>query len=323
MALSTNIQTKSSITCFIGTEITLGTNCLAGGTWHKAPMIDFSFSDDSSGITVAPFRSDSFGQPLSGGKHLNEDRVSEISLTMKGNAATINRITGTFWGDSDGANALLGSSPTVTSYKHGVANTTPVTLLFDDAGMNGNDIYFTGCMCTSMELAYGIDSDGGMLKCTTTFMTGYKPSQGTLTAGSSTDLGASVAFNIHDLTTHTYDSQDLLIKDFSLNISRSVTKAGANPDSNYNPFGYAIGGYEVTGNITCKRDEKVDGILDNNSTGQALALSDGTFQVSATKCLIDGASPSFDDTGFTSSIPFRCFYDDAAHTNPIVTITTA
>lgn len=323
MALSSNIQTKSSVTCFIGTEITMGTATLAGGTWNKAPLIDFSFSDDSVGLTVAPFRTDSFGQPLSGGRHLNEDRVSEISLTMKGTATTIDRICLALFGDGSSPLALTGALPAVKQYKHSVANAIPVTLLFDDAGMNGNDIYFTSCLCTSMELSYGIDSDGGMLKCVANFVTGYKPSQGSLTAGSSTDLGNAVAFNIHDLTTHTYDTQDLLIKDFSLSISRSVTKSGANPDLNYNPFGYVIGGYEVTGNITCKRDEKVDGVLDNNSTGQVLALSDGTFQIDAPKCMVDGASPSFDDTGFTSSIPFRCFYDDASSGNTIVSITTS
>jgi len=323
MALSSNIQTKSSVTCFIGTEVTMGTATLAGGTWNKAPLMDFSFSDDSAGLTVAPFRTDSFGQPLSGGKHLNEDRVSEVSLTMKGTAATINRICHALFGDFDGTNDLIGSLPDVKQYKHGVANAIPVTLLFDDAGMNGNDIYFTSCLCTSMELSYGIDSDGGMLKCVANFTTGYKPAQGTLTPDASTDMGNAVAFNIHDLTTHTYDSQDLLIKDFSLSISRSVTKAGANPDSNYNPFGYAIGGYEVTGSITCKRDENVDGILDNDSAGQVLALSDGTFQIDAPKCMVDGASPSFDDSGFSSSIPFRCFYDDASISNSIVKITTA
>ena len=195
-------------------------------------------------------------------------------------------------------------------------------MLFDDGGTNGNDIYFTSCLCTSLDLCYSIASDGGMLIVTATFLTGYVPTQGTLTPASSTDLGTGVAFNIHSLSTHTYAAQELMVHDFSLNIARAVTKAGGNPDGSYAPFGYNVGGYEVTGSITAKRDENSAACITNN-TAQALAFADGTFEVQATKCLIDSASVGFDDTGLTTTLPFRCFYDDAAEDNPVVTIHTA
>ena len=322
MALSNNMQVKSEITCFIGTEITMGINTLLDGTWHQVPIIDFSYNDWSSSLTVAPHRSDSFGQALSGAKHLNEDRVTEISLTLKGTAATINRVCLHMFGDGDGGNELNGSSG-VGIYKDAVANALPVTILFDSGGRTGNDVYFRSCMCTNMELSYGIDTDGGMLKCILTFMTGYIPTEGTLTPNSSTDAGNGVAFNIHDLTTHTLDSQDLLIKDFSLSIARSVTKGGANPDQDYDPFAYSVGGYEVTGSLTAKRDDKVLAAIDNDSVGKVLSITDGTFNIAAPDVMVDGASISFDDTGYMTTIPFRCFYDDASKTNPVVTITTA
>lgn len=323
MALSANIQNKSSVTCHIGTEITMGTATLTGGTWNTAPLIDFSFSDETAPLTVAPFRTDSFAQGTSGVKHLNEDKTYEISLTMKGTAATIDRICLALFGDGTSPNALLGSSPGVTKYKDSVANAVPVTLLFNEGGRTDNDIWFTSCMCTSMELTYGIDSDGGMLKCVANFMTGYKPTEGSLTATSPTDMGNAVAFNIHDLTTHTLNAQDLLIKDYSLNISRTVTKGISDPDSSYKPLSYAISGYEVTGNITCKRDDKAKAAITTASAGTALSITDGTFAISATKCLVDNATSDIAENGFMMSIPYRCFYDDAAKTNPVVTITTA
>jgi len=319
---STAVQAKSDVRCHIGTEITMGTATLAGDTWNQAPLIDYSWSEKSAPLSVAPHRTDSFSQGTSGFAHLRHDKVFEISLTMKGTASTINRMCGALYEDSTSPNILLGSSPSTSQFKHGSANTVPVTLLFKDGGHNSNDVYFTSCMCTGMELAYGIDSDGGMLKVTATFVTGYEPTEGTLTPTSSTDMGDAVAFNIHNITTSTLGTEDLIVKDFSLNISREVTKVGYDPSNNFQPNGYAIGGYEVTGNLSCKRDsESVDAI--DNSGSQALAWTDGTLNISAPKVAVDNAEADFGDNGFMQTIPFRCFYDDASKSNTVVSIATS
>ena len=55
----------------------------------------------------------------------------------------------------------------------------------------------------------------------------------------------------------------------------------------------------------------------------ALDLDTGVFQITAAKVFVDETSISFDDDGWKSTIPFRCTYDSAAVTNPVVTINTA
>jgi len=177
-------------------------------------------------------------------------------------------------------------------------------------------------MCTGIELGYGIGSDGGALKCTAKFVTGYEPTTGSLSATTPTD-NAGTMFNIYDLTTHTLGGEDLLINDFNLSISRNVTRVSYDSTANYKPMGYVIGGYEVTGSLGCKRDSESEAVPTNTSTGIVLALSDGTFQVDAPKCMVESVSTDLADEGWKHSFSFRCFYDDAADTNPIVTITTA
>ena len=319
---STTVQAKSDVRCHIGTEITMGTATLTGGTWNTAPLMDYSWSEKSNPLSVAPHRTDSYSQGTSGMAFLKHDKVYEISLTMKGTASTINRICGVLYEDTSGTNDLLGSSPPTQQFKHGIGNTVPVTLLFENGGHANNNIHFISAMCTGMELSYGIDSDGGMLKVVATFMSGYAPVESSLTATTPTDMGNEVAFNIHDITTSTLGGEDLIVKDFSLNISRDVTKVGYDPSSDFQPNAYAIGGYEVTGNISCKRDgESVDTISDD--AVQALAWTDGTFNISASKVAVDNAEADFGDNGFMQTIPFRCFYDDASKSNIVVSIDTA
>ena len=54
-----------------------------------------------------------------------------------------------------------------------------------------------------------------------------------------------------------------------------------------------------------------------------LDIDTGVFQISAPKVFVDDSGISFDADGWKQTIPFRCTYDNAATTNPVVTIGTA
>ena len=43
MALDTSFQTKQNTKVIIGTEVTMGTACLAAGTTIEMPVTDYSF----------------------------------------------------------------------------------------------------------------------------------------------------------------------------------------------------------------------------------------------------------------------------------------
>ncbi len=323
MAISSGFQTKSNVNVYIGTEVTMGTATIPAGTWHSVPVIDYSVSDIQASLGVAPQRTNSFGQQESGAVHDRTGQTYEISLTMHGTAGVLNRLCGAMYEDSDGTNALLGSSPTTTTFKDGVGNTVPVTILFENGGATAADLQYVSCMLSSMELSYGVGSDGGALKTTATFVTGYEPTDSAIDTPVSPVATEGTMFNIFDLSTHTLGGEDLLLHDFSLSISRPVNRISWNAADNYKPHGYSIGGYEVTGSLSCKRDIESQAVPTNTSAGIVLALSDGTFQIDAPDCMVESVSTDLADEGWKKSFTYRCFYNDASETNPIVTITTA
>ena len=339
MAKSTTFQTKTNSKVTIGTEVTMGTATLAGGVTIEMPVTDYSFSEVASHtLSVAPFR-------LNGGQAQSDDmvraqrhdRMYEISMTFFASDKAINRICLALFGDDDGANSLIGSMPAATTYADGDASIVPVTIHFEDSdpdstAASGVDTHFKSCMCTSFSLAGDIGSDGGMVMGTATFVTGYAPVSSALTfSGTHTTVAQHVNFfNMHDLSKTEINSgsaEDLVLYSFELNIERSVNRIGFDTASNgFKPLGYSVGGYEVTGSLTVKRDAESKDAITFADTAEpvcAIDLDTTVFQIQAPKAIIDTASINFDDDGWKTVIPFRCTYDGASTGNTIVSINTA
>jgi len=341
MAKSDTFQTKQGSKVTIGTEVTMGTATLAAGETLEIPCTDYSFSEvGGHALDVAPFRAGLGGSTQSTNmiKARRHDRMFEVSLTFHASVQSIDRMCLALFGDGTTPNALIGSMPAATNYKHGVAGATgivPVTIHFEDAAHvgSGTDFYFTSCMCTSFQLAGDIGSNGGMVTGTATFQTAYKPTQGalTFTGGSHVLLSAHQSFfNMHDLSSTTItpsggSAEDLVLYSFDLNIARSVTRVGFDTAANeFHPAGYVVGGYEATGNLTCKRDgESLTAVTYADTAEPIFALDIDTtvFQIIAPTAVIDTTAISFDDDGWKQTIPFRCAYTGAT-TSTIVSIAT-
>lgn len=341
MAKSTTFQTKTNSKVTIGTEVTMGTATAAsGGTTIEMPVTDYSFSEVASHtLSAAPFR-------LNGGQAQSDDmvraqrhdRMYEISMTFMASDKAINRICLALFGDDDGTNTLIGSMPAATTYSHGVASIVPVTIHFEDSdpsstAASGVDTHFISCMCTSFSLSGDIGSDGGMVMGTATFVTGYAPVSSALTFSGGTHVLNSAHtsfFNMHDLSKTEINSgsaEDLVLYGFNLNIERSVSRVGFDTASNgFRPLGYAVGGYEVTGSLTVKRDAESKSAITFADTAEpvvAIDLDTTVFQIQAPKAILDTASINFDDDGWKTVIPFRCTYDGANTSNTVVSINTA
>ena len=331
MALSTAFQTKQNTNVVIGTEVTMGTATLAAGTTLEMPVTDYSFDEiHKHSLSVAPPRvgSGAFTQSDDMVKWQRHDRMFDISITFHASAQAIDRVCLALFEDGS-PNALTGDMPDTTDFRDGQSNIVPVTLWFENSAHagEGTDLYFTSCLCTGLTLTGDIASNGGVVMCTATFQTGYAPTEGalTFTGGTHTLLSAQqTMFNMHDLTVETLNEQDLLLYSFELAIARPVNRIGFDNGSNFKPQGYALGGYEVTGSLTCKRDaESLEAIDTDMATPKALALSAGdVFQIDAPKVMIDTAGISLDDDGWKQTIPFRCTYSGAT-TSTIVSIKTA
>ena len=334
MAISTAFQTKQNTNVKIGTEATMGTTSVATADSIEMPVTDYSFDEiHKHSLSVAPPRTGSgaFTQSDDMVKWQRHDRMFDISITFHATAQAINRICLALFEDGGSPNDLLGDMPDTTDFRDGQSNTVPVTIVFENASHAGQDTdqIFTSCLCTGLTLTGDIGSNGGVVMCTATFQTGYTPTQASLhhTGGGGTHTVVSdqtTMFNMHDLTVETLNEQDLLLYGFELAIARPVNRIGFDNGSNFKPQGYALGGYEVTGSLTCKRDaESLEAIDTDMSTPRALALSAGdVFQIDAPKVYVDSAGISLDDDGWKQTIPFRCTYSGAT-TSTIVSIKTA
>ena len=331
MAKSDKFQVSSNSSVVIGTEVTPGTACLAAGVTLEMPVTEYSFSDiNKHSLSIAPFRSGIGGMTQSDDmvRWQEHDRMHEISLTFQCSAKAIDRICLALFGDGATPNALLGSMPTeVQSHvQHGTANITPVTIWFENAGHAGLgvDLYFTTCMCTSFTMAGDVGTNAGVVTGTATFVTGYPAVEAALTFTGGTHELVTVhtaLFNMADITTETLDGEDLVLYSFDLTIARDVQRIGFDSGNSIHPSGYAIGGYEVTGNLTAKRDDETAAAIDNKA-GMILDIDTGTFQITAPKVFVDDSGISFDVDGWKQTIPFRCVYSGAT-TSTIVEIKTA
>tara|TARA_Y100000593_G_C4264932_1_gene314247 strand:+ start:276 stop:1283 length:1008 start_codon:yes stop_codon:yes gene_type:complete len=334
MAKSTSFQANSNTKVIIGTEVTVGTATLAAGVTIEMPVTEYSFSETQGHeLGVAPFRSGLGGMTQSDDmvKWQEHDKMYEVSLTFHASDKAIDRICLALFGDGSTPNILLGSMPTTVQshVKHGVANITPVTIWFENGSHSGldTDMYFTSCMCTGLTLSGGVADNGGVVMGTATFVTGYDPTEGTLTftGGTHETLADAhdVLFNIHDMTTaQTLDGEDLVLYNFDVNISRPVSRIGFDSGNSFRPAGYSVGGYEVTGSLTCKRDDEIKDAIDNKA-GMALELDTGVFHISAPKVFVEHSSISFDEDGWKQVVPFRCTYDSANTSNTVISIATA
>ena len=328
MAKSGTFQTKQNTTVRIVTEAQMGTTP-TDSAYLTMPITDFSFSEiKKHSLSVAPPRAGAgaFTQSDDMVKWQRHDRMFDVSVTFHATAQSIDRICLALFGDGSTPNALLGSMPSITAYSHGTSNAVPVTMLFENSAHDGDtvDMYFTSCLCTGLTLSGDIGSNGGVVMGTATFQTAYKPTEAALSlSGSETTLSAQATmFNMHDLQTTTLDGEDLLLYSFDLNIARPVNRIGFDSGNDFRPMGYSVGGYEVTGSLTCKRDGEVDDAIDN-AAGMALDIDTTVFQISGSKVFVDEAGISFDDDGWKQTIPLRFTYDSAATSNAVVTIGTA
>lgn len=326
MAKSATFQVKNNTNVFIGTESTMGTAVAQDGLLTELPVTDYSFTEIGAGgqtLNVAPFRvGGGLTQSNNMVKEQRHDRMYEVSVTFMCTDAAVKRVMLNMIEDGASGNisALIGSMPSTLVFQNGQSNAIPVSLVFRDLSHDAdNDIIFRSCMATSLTFSGDIGSNGGIVMCTAVFQTAYAPTANTDVAynnGSNVTVSAQqTMFNMHDISASTAtpsggSAEDLLLFSFELNIARTVTRVGFNSSSSFDPMGYALGGYEVTGSLNAKRDgESVTAIAE--ATSFALDIDTGVYQILAPTCLIDSASISFDEDGFKQVIPFRAVYSGA------------
>jgi len=322
-----NFQPKGDIQVVVGTgSKNLGTAHVAADTWTKLHVTDYSIEQASAPIDVAPQRSGTYGQTENMGYHRPDTQTYEVSLTMRGTPSAVLTCTNAMFGDGSSPATLTAGDSTGTM-KDETANTSAVTLLFENAGSDATnvDVVMKSCFCTGLTLKEDVGTNGGELVVDATFWTAYRPEETTLTPTSPTSDSDNPK-NIFDLTTKTLDNQPLVLSSWELSISRSLERVSYKDTNDYDPFGYVqTSPYEVTGTISAKRDDSIYDLVSGikgDSSGIALSLTSGAdFIVNCPDVMIDNSKPEVSEY-LMQSIPFRAFGADESSNIVSITIAT-
>ena len=150
-------------------------------------------------------------------------------------------------------------------------------------------------------------ADGGRLRASGQFMSGYKPLQETNSV--SADSSASDwAKGLFDCTTSTFGGDAAVVRDFSITIENPASRVGYQGSSGETD-GYSRGGaFSISGSITMKSDS-LQQINDDTfwkaNTSAALALGDGSsIDFSIPKCNISNISYDMADEGIFQTVDF-------------------
>ena len=323
---NTNFQNKSQIEVGIGNgSANLGTAHANSDTWNFLQVVDFNIEQASAPLDVAPNKSALMGQLASQGHHRPDTQMYEVTLTMRGTTTAILKSCLSLFGDGASEATLTlaaGAEPNtnntqsgseVQTMTNGAANTSAVTLLFENAGSDAVaiDVSMAGCFATSMTMREDVGTNGGEMVLETTFVTGYRPLESAFAAPSSKTLDTGTPKNIFLNTVATLGGNALILNSWEITIARPLARVGYINTTDYAPYGYVqTGPYEVTGNIVCKRDDEVYDFLaatKGDSTGIVLALAESSnFIIDSQKVMIDNSKPEVGDY-MLQNIPFRAF----------------
>ena len=182
--------------------------------------------------------------------------------------------------------------------------------LTDDAGDNpvNSSITLTGCCVTALSIFGDAGTDGGRLKYSVTFKTGYAPDM-VVAAGTTTAPVVTGLQTIHDLTYRTIAGVvSPVMTSFNLSIENPAAYVGWDPVNNV-PFSISRSvpeGPSMTFSSTIKVDKNGNALLDTfmnasaqtalinnlgNHSGQAAAkTSDTNWAFHCTKAIITGMS---------------------------------
>ena len=105
-----------------------------------------------------------------------------------------------------------------------------------------------------------------------------------------------------------------------------MNRIGFDQGNEFRPHGYAVGGYEATGSLTCKRDGEsltATAVADTAEPVVGIDIDTSVFQILAPTALLDTNTISFDEDGWKDVIPFRCVYSGATSSTIVSIATTA
>ena len=340
MAQETNYFPSQNVRVWYQKETEVG-NSPDDDALKKMQITSFTIPEASVPVEYSAQQSGKFVQTASQGHHAQGTKMWTFDTVMRGTTSAILLATEAVFEQASSAAALNNDYAfPKNSYVNGSTN-SPATFefRFEDAGADStkNNVICNGCVGTGFTLTEDIGSEGGELVVTINWATAFMPdnaSAETDDAITSPAYDTGTPKNIRALASGTSGInggalEELVIQSWELSVSRTMERIHYKDitDGSFAPFGYAMtGGFEVTGSLTCIRNNDVHDLLakfyDSNTVD--VNLTEGSdFIIALDKCIIN--EPSIDNGGavLMETIPFTVVATDASASTAMVSITAA
>ncbi|MAG59900.1 hypothetical protein CMO96_03885 [Candidatus Woesebacteria bacterium] len=205
----------------------------------------------------------------------------EISFSVLCNPNVLDLLCLYAYEDGDGTNILVGNYSPPNWINGATATDTQIIYIggggyeIQSGTTDNQDVYYVGCVCTSVEITHAIDSEGGKPVANVTFQTGYSPAY-----GDNFSDGAITVSNLAGTTGTDFDSWvfgDTYIDtddeshrihpySYSISFARTIERVGWVDTTDFSPNGYVWSSgtsWDVSMNCVYKRDSQFDSIKAN------------------------------------------------------------
>ena len=332
MAQDTKFYPSQNVSVWYQKETEVG-NQPDDAALKKLQTTSFTIPEASVPVEYSSPRSGQFVTTASQGHHAQGTKLWTFDTVLRGTPASVLLATEAVFEDASSEARLENnySFPHAT-YKFGAGSASTFDIRFENGGADSSDVNIEcgACVGTGFTLSEDIGSEGGELVCTINWATAMMP------VHSSTALGGTDAFdtgtpkNIRSLNAGTtvIDSEELVVQSWELNVNRTIERIhyGDTTDGLYNPLGYAMtGGFEVTGSITCIRNDDVHDLLSkfhNSTTADINIAESSNFAIAMNKTLLNESTVDNGGAVLTQTIPFTVVSeDDVSSTTKMLGIT--
>ena len=320
MAQETNYSPTQNVSVWYQKESTVGTEP-DDAALKRLQTTSFTIPEASVPVEYSSPRSGQFTTTASQGHHAQGTKLWTFDTVLRGTPESVLLATEAVFEDASSEARLENnySFPHAT-YRFGQGSASTFDIRFENGGADSSDVNIEcgACVGTGFSLSEDIGSEGGELVCTINWATAMMP------VHSSTALGGTDAFdtgtpkNIRSLNAGTtvIDSEELVVQSWELAVSRPIERIhyGDTTDGLYNPLGYAMtGGFEVTGSITCIRNDDVHDLLSkfhNSATADINIAESSGFAIAMNKALLNESSVDNGGGVLTQTIPFTVVSED-------------
>ena len=336
MAQAQNYRPSQNVNLFIQQETTPGTRD-DHAALKKLQATSFTIPEASYPVEYASTRAGQFTTTASMGHHAEGTKLWTFDTTLRGTVDSVLQATDAVF-EANTSEAVLNndySFPTASYRVNSPSSCNTFDIRFENAGAKDDveTIAVNGCVGTGFTLSQDIGSEGGELVCNINWATGFKPLHigNDLTSKAFDVLVPKNIRNLASGSTYINDgsNEEVVVSAWELSVNRTIerihyadTTSGA-----FYPFGYAMtGAFEVTGSMTCIRNEDIYDLHDSgrfrDSNTVAINIAESSaFVVAIPRAFINETTIDNGGAVLMQTIPFTVVAEDNASQSKMLGIT--